>query len=72
MVPFFQPIIVDTEKGPWYLAEDYSFCERARRCGFKIMADTRVRLWHVGSYKYSWEDAGIDRERFGDFTLNLG
>lgn len=71
MVPYFQPMIVDTEKGPWYIAEDYAFCERARRCGFKIMADTRIRLWHIGSYKYSWEDAGIDRQRFGDFTLNL-
>lgn len=71
MIPFFHPMIVDTDKGPWYLAEDYSFCERARRCGFQIMVDTRVRLWHVGTYKYSWEDAGIDRERFGDFTLNL-
>jgi hypothetical protein len=71
MIPYFQPMIVDTDKGPWYLAEDYSFCERARRCGFKIMVDTRVRLWHVGSYKYGWEDAGIERERYGDFTLNL-
>lgn len=71
MVPYFQPLIVETEQGPWYLAEDYSFCERARRCGFQIMADTRIRLWHVGSYKYSWEDAGIDRERYADFTLNL-
>jgi hypothetical protein len=71
MVPYFMPMIVDTDKGPWYLAEDYSFCERARRCGFQIMVDTRVRLWHVGSYRYSWEDAGIDRERFGDFTLSL-
>lgn len=71
MVPYFQPMIVDTEKGPWYLAEDYSFCERARLCGYKVMVDTRVRLWHVGSYRYSWEDAGIERERFGNFTLNL-
>ena len=71
MVPYFMPMIVDTEAGPWYLAEDFSFCERARRCGFKIMVDTRVRLWHLGSYKYGWEDAGIERERYGDFTLNL-
>jgi hypothetical protein len=71
MVPYFQPMIVDTEQGPWYLAEDYSFCERARQCGFQIMVDTRIRLWHVGSYRYGWEDAGIDRDRYGEFTLNL-
>jgi hypothetical protein len=71
MVPYFQPMIVDTEKGPWYIAEDYAFCERARRCGYSILVDTRIRLWHVGAYRYSWEDAGIDRTRYADFTLNL-
>jgi hypothetical protein len=71
-LPYFQPFIVDTEIGLWYLAKDCAFCERARRCGFKIMADTRIRLWHIGSYKYGWEDAGVDRERYVDFTLTLG
>jgi GT2 family glycosyltransferase len=41
-----------SETGPWYLAEDYAFCERARQCGFKIMADTTIRLWHIGEYAY--------------------
>jgi len=55
--------------GHWYLAEDFAFCHRARQCGFPIMADTTVRLWHVGDYAYSWDDAGIDRERYGDFDF---
>ena len=46
------------EDGHWYLAEDYAFCQRARPCGFKIMADTTIRLWHIGSHAYGWEDAG--------------
>ena len=47
--------------GYWYLGEDYSFCERARQCGYKIMADTSIRLWHIGEYAYGWEDAGPAR-----------
>jgi hypothetical protein len=48
MIPFFHPILHPCEDGHWYLAEDWAFCERARQCGFRIMADTAIRLWHVG------------------------
>ena len=72
MIPFFQPLLHPLEDGTWYLTEDYAFCERARQCGFQIMADTSIRLWHVGSYTYGWEDAGLERERTGSFTLHLG
>lgn len=72
MIPFFLPMIRSIEDGNWYLAEDYSFCERARQCGYQIYADTSIRLWHIGMYRYGWEDAGIDRQRFNSFTLNFG
>lgn len=72
MIPFFQPLIVDDPpEGQWYLAEDFSFCERARRAGLKIYADTTIRLKHFGSYGYSWEDAGGDLERFRSYILHL-
>jgi predicted O-methyltransferase YrrM len=71
LVPFFQPAVVTEPTGPWSLSEDYAFCERARRCGFKVVADTSVRLWHVGSYRYGWEDAGGEKERFADYTFRL-
>lgn len=81
MWPFFQPMIrtaparsadeMQPRKGHWYLAEDYAFCHRARLCGIPIIADTTIRLWHVGDYSYSWEDAGIDRQRFGDFDFQF-
>lgn len=58
-------------KRHWYLAEDYAFCHRARLCGFPILADTTIRLWHIGEYAYSWEEAGIDRERYGDFDFQF-
>ena len=69
MVPFFQPMVLTSEAGPWYLAEDYAFWERARQCGFKIMADTSIRLWHIGEYAYGWEDAGAERRRNASFVF---
>jgi len=43
----------------WYLGEDFAFSERARRSGFPIIADTRIRLEHIGKHGYSWEDAAM-------------
>ncbi len=71
MVPYFAPLIAGQGEQARYLSEDYSFCERARRCGFRIMADTTIRLWHIGPYPYGWEDAGRDIERFGDYTFHV-
>jgi len=72
MIPFFQPLLHPDGAGHWYLAEDFAFSERARRCDYPVVADTSIRLWHVGSCRYGWEDAGIDRTRYGSFTLELG
>ena len=36
------------------------------------MADTTIRLWHIGNHAYGWEDAGMDRRRFDTFVLNFG
>jgi hypothetical protein len=72
MLPFFQPLIRDHNGEQWYLAEDYAFCHRARHCGYRILADTTLRLSHYGDYGYTWEDAGLDRPRFGTFHYHLG
>jgi predicted O-methyltransferase YrrM len=71
LVPFFAPMLVDEPSGPWAVSEDYAFCERARQCGFKVWADTRIRLWHVGPYRYGWEDAGSSKDRYNDYTFHL-
>jgi hypothetical protein len=71
MIPFFLPMIRPHDEGSWYLAEDYAFCHRARECGYKIYADASIRLWHLGTYRYGWEDAGTGRPRFDSFTLNF-
>lgn len=71
-LPYFLPLIVPGADGTnWYLAEDYSFCERARRSGHTIYADTRFRLDHIGTYSYTWEDAGADRDRFAGYTYHF-
>lgn len=63
-VPFFLPMVIkDAELGFWYLSEAWSFCERARQCGHKVMLDTAIRLWHHGRYAYGWEDVGAPRKR---------
>jgi len=71
MLPFFLPMIVDETWGSWYLAEDFAFSERARRCGYKIMADTSFRLGHIGRHAYCWEEAGVEFPRYGTFTYHL-
>lgn len=71
LIPFFLPMLRSIEEAYWYLAEDYAFCHRARECGYRIYADTSIRLWHIGIYRYGWEDAGIERQRFESFTLNF-
>ncbi len=71
-VPYFLPMViphVDVPDDNWYLAEDYAFCERARVAGHPVMADTRVRLFHVGRYGYSWEDATGTRERYRNVKM---
>ena len=75
MVPYFQPMshpdaVGSAIGGHWYLAEDFAFCQRARQAGFKIYADTTVRLMHYGNYGYSWEDAGMELQRYRTFHFH--
>jgi hypothetical protein len=71
MIPFFQPMLRPCDDGYWYLAEDYAICERCRQAGYKIVADTTIRLWHIGHHAFGWEDAGTERKRFETFVLNF-
>ena len=69
--PFFQPMTVPDTHGPWYLGEDYSFCERARQAGFDIVADSSLRLFHHGRYPYGWEDAGSGTTRYSTYRFRI-
>jgi hypothetical protein len=70
-VPYFLPMISEDGGGYWYLGEDFAFSERARRSGFQIMADTRIRLGHIGRDSFSWEEAGSDRPQYDTYTYRL-
>jgi hypothetical protein len=71
LVPYYAPLIRPDGDGWWYLADDFAFCERARQCGFKIMADSTVRLLHIGSYSFGWEDAGRQVARYSSYKFQL-
>jgi hypothetical protein len=70
-VPYFLPMLLPDGDEHWYMNSEYSFCERARRSGFRIMADTRIRLGHIGRYSYHWEEAGTDRPRYATYEFNI-
>jgi hypothetical protein len=71
LTPYYAPLVRPDGDGWWYLAEDFSFCERARQCGYKIMADTTVRLLHIGTHAYGWEDAGRRVARYSTYRFQL-
>ena len=53
---FFRPITVDTERGPVYLSEDWSFSERVRAAGLRQFVWSKPRLLHHGDFPYSVAD----------------
>jgi hypothetical protein len=70
-LPSGDPINDETKTRHRYLTEDFSFCHRARQAGLKVMVDTTIRLWRVGTYGYGWEEAGSDPERFHTYHFNV-
>jgi len=71
MVPFFMPMIIQEGEKSIYLCEDFAFSRRARDAGLDIWVDMRMRLYHIGSYPFSWEDAGTPTERFRSYRFVL-
>jgi hypothetical protein len=71
IIPFFIPELANEDLGWQYLTEDLAFCRRARSCGFKIMADTSVRLTHIGRYAFTWEDVLNPQKQFATNVLNF-
>ena len=71
LVPWFLPMVVPDGDGELYLGEDFAFSERARQCGFEIVADTTRRLHHIGPYGFSWEDAGNGTQRYESYTYQI-
>lgn len=71
IIPFFLPMIISEGNAFKYYCEDFAFCHRVRECGIPIWADTRMRLFHIGSYPYGWEDAGKPVERYSTYRFQV-
>ncbi len=77
LVPFFMTMVVETDDSTpaapklWYLSEDFAFSHRARQAGYKIYADSTIRLGHIGRYTYAWEDAGTSMNRYSTFHFQV-
>ncbi len=69
--PFFMPLIVSDGDHLHYLGEDWAFSHRLRQIGVCPLADTTIRLWHVGKHQFGWEEAGQDRPRFETYSIRL-
>lgn len=42
------PFTCNVDKNGEYLSEDYAFCYRAKKIGYKVWADTTIRVGHIG------------------------
>lgn len=57
--PIFQPYPYQADEkagAPYYLSEDWAFCQRAKDAGFKIWLDPSIRLGHMGLKTYTVDD----------------
>lgn len=62
--PFFLPMVKRVGEEHRYFGEDFAFCERAREAGLKVIGDTTIRLFHLGTWPFSWEEgAGMKIDR---------
>ena len=68
----FAPLI-DEDTNRLYLTEDYAFCYRARKLGFKCYMSKRFELPHTGTYEFSAENEMNflkEYEEQGRITIN--
>ena len=71
LVPYFMPLIFQEAGNSIYLCEDFAFSRRCRDAGLHIWVDMRMRLYHMGMYPFSWEDAGKPVERYRSYRFVL-
>jgi len=72
--PFFQPYPKELEPDKWvYLSEDWAFCDRARKLGFKVWLDPSIFITHYGDYGWSLADALREpkKELDDNFSITL-
>lgn len=74
--PFFQheKMIIN---GAWEdVSEDWYFCEKAKKLGFKVYCDTTVKTSHIGAYEYTWDDVvevrNGSRQQYDNIRCKMG
>ena len=55
-VPYFLPMIVWEGGESRYLSDNHAFTVRARRAGFRVVADPRIRVRPIASRATGWDD----------------
>jgi hypothetical protein len=70
ITPYFLPLLAAEGADLCYLSEDYSFCARARQAGFPPLADTTIKLGHVGRHIYTW-DGFVAAQAFESLQLQV-
>lgn len=68
--PFFQ-YIPATEKTP-RKGEDYYFCEKVKKAGFKIYCDTSVICRHIGATRIGPDHWEISKQRIAEMKKQMG
>lgn len=71
VIPYFRPLIVPEGDDEVYLSEDYSFWHRARRAGFAVMADTTLKIGHIGAKVFTWDDM-MPQKCHDSLTIEIG
>ena len=66
--PLFTP---DVLSGDTYVGEDFGFCAKAKKCGYKLYLDTTIHLKHVGRYEYSWSDVAYKLPEKKDLEYDI-
>jgi hypothetical protein len=69
IIPYFMPGIYEERGELRYFSEDFSFCRRAKDAGFRVMADTSIKLGHVHRYVRTWDDLP---DRLSYASMNVG
>lgn len=69
--PFFLPMRVPGSPNWQYLSEDSAFCHQVRLAGgTNPMADTTIKLGHIGKCVWGWEQF-LDQRQIESFSLKV-
>ena len=67
--PFFTPMEKLLSDRWIYLSEEWAFCQRAKQLGFKVWCDFSVKLGHIGTQVFSWDNFVMEKKNEYDELL---